>query len=60
MDFYEGLEVIYDDHYGTINFVGDAYITLKVVSGKHKSKDVLLLVYKTDWGKIKLRKESEK
>jgi hypothetical protein len=51
--FSEGVTVIYDQIQGTINFICSIYLTITLTSTSS------LLVYKEDWSKIKLPKESE-
>lgn len=56
----EGLEVRYKDHIGYIRFVGDSYATVCIQEHQDKSKDVCIVVYKEDFPKLQLLKESEK
>jgi hypothetical protein len=58
--FYEGLQVKYKDHIGEIEFICEQYITICVRRLEHRSKDVCLLVYRSQWKEVQLLKESEK
>jgi hypothetical protein len=58
--FYNGLEVRYKDHEGVINFICEKYITISIEKYDHKSKDVSLLIYQSEWKQVQLMKESEK
>jgi hypothetical protein len=58
--FYQGLPVRYKDHIGVVEFLCDQYITICVRRMNHKSKDVCLLVYQSQWKEVQLLKESEK
>lgn len=60
MNFTEGLQVKYRDHYGTINFISEKYITLKIKIGDRPVNDVNILVFREYWEEIKLLKESNK
>ena len=57
----EGIEVCYESYIGEIKFVCDSYATLCVNSfPKEPRRDVCMLIYRQDFDKIKLLKESEK
>jgi hypothetical protein len=58
--FYQGLEVRYKDHVGVVDFICDQYITVCVRRLEHRSKDVCLLVYQSQWKDVKLAKQSDK
>ena len=57
----EGIEVIYESYVGEIRFVCDSYVTLCINSfPKERRRDVCMLIYRHDFDKIKLLKESTK
>ena len=58
--FYSGLEVKYKGQIGFVDFVCEKYITICVNQLEHRSKDVCLLVYPSQWKEVQLLKESEK
>ena len=58
--FSEGIEAIYNNHSGYIKFVCDDYVTLCIHTNPNPMKDVCLVIYKNNWEKIKLLKESTK
>lgn len=58
--FYLGLEVIYKDYVGFVNFICDQYITICLRQLDHRSKNVCMLVYQPQWKDIKLLEESDK
>lgn len=58
--FCEGLSVKYKDFYGKIGFVSDSYVTVCIHQGEHRVNDVCILVFRDEWEKIHLIKESEK
>jgi len=58
--FAKGIEVYYRGMYGIVDFVCETYITVCVRKLDHKSKDVCLLVYPSQFCKVTLAKESEK
>jgi hypothetical protein len=58
--FAEGIEVYYRGMYGKVYFVCEKYITICVRKMEHKSKDVCLLVYPSQYDEIILAKESTK
>jgi hypothetical protein len=58
--FYQGLNVKYKDHVGFVNFVCEKYITICINQLGHRSRDVCLLVYPSQWKDVQLLKESEK
>jgi hypothetical protein len=61
MTFSEGLEVQYKDFIGTIRFVCNSYVTLCISQfPKQKRRDVCILIYPSEFDKIKLLKESTK
>lgn len=59
--FSEGLHVSYLEHYGYIRFISDRYLTIciKEFPGE-RNRNVCLLVFRDNYSKIKLIKESEK
>lgn len=61
MIFTEGLEAIYDEYVGVIRFVGQSYITLCIKNfPNEKVRNVCMLIYRDQFNKVKLFKESEK
>jgi hypothetical protein len=61
MTFSEGLEVQYKDFIGTIRFVCNSYVTLCISKfPEEKRRDVCILIFPSEFGKIKLLKESTK
>ena len=58
--FAKGIEVYYRGTHGVVEFVCEKYITVCVRRMEHKSKDVCLLVYPSQYGEITLVKESDK
>lgn len=61
MTFSEGLEVQYKDFIGTIRFVCNSYVTLCINQfPEEKRRDVCILIYPSEFDKIKLLKESTK
>jgi hypothetical protein len=51
----------YDGYEGTIRFVCNHYISFCIHQDlNHKSRDVCILIYRKDYSKLKLSKESEK
>jgi hypothetical protein len=58
--FYSGLEVKYKNNVGFVDFVCEKYITICVNQLEHRSKDVCLLVYPSQWKDVQLMKESNK
>lgn len=61
MTFAEGLIVQYENYIGTIKFVCNSYVTLCVNSfPNEKQRDVCMLIYRGNFNKIKLLKESSK
>jgi hypothetical protein len=59
--FKEGIEATYNGYEGTIRFICDQYISFCIHENpKQKVKDVCILIYKENFNKIKLIKESEK
>ena len=58
--FYSGLEVKYKENVGFIDFVCEKYITICIDQLGHRSKDVCLLVYPSQWKEVQLLKQSEK
>lgn len=59
MVFSENLDVIYRGMYGTIDFVCDQYVVVKVVSEKSRSAP-RLLVYRENYKDIEILKASTK
>lgn len=60
MIFVEGLEVEYKGQIGIIRFICDQYLTICVKKFSEKNRDVCLLVYRDQYHKISLLKESIK
>lgn len=61
MTLTEGIDVVYENYVGRIRFVCESYVTLCVNSFSNEPRrDVCMLVYRRDFQKIKLLKESEK
>lgn len=61
MIFTEGLEVIYKGHVGFIKVVTDEYVTFCIRNFPDEpSRDVCILIFESQFSKIKLMKESEK
>lgn len=58
--FAKGIEVYYRGMHGVVSFVCEKYITVCIRKMEHKSKDVCLLVYPSQYGEITLVKESGK
>ena len=58
--FYSGLNVKYKDHIGVVDFVCEKYITICIDKLEHRSKDVCLLVYPSQWKDVELLKQSGK
>ena len=58
--FYSGLGVKYKDNVGFVDFICEKYITVCICRMDHKSRDVCLLVYPSQYGEITLAKESNK
>ena len=61
MIFAEGLLVEYENYIGEIRFVCNTYVTLCVNSFPgEKRRDVCMLIYRKNFEKLKLLKESSK
>jgi hypothetical protein len=61
MTFTEGLEVQYKDHIGKVRFICETYITICINSfPEERRRDVCIVVYRSNFDKIKLLKESTK
>jgi hypothetical protein len=61
MIFSEGLTVEYKNYIGQIRFVCNSYLTLCINAfPNEKRRDVCMLIYRDDFHKIKLLKESTK
>lgn len=58
--FYSGLNVKYREQVGVVDFVCEKYITICIKTFEHKSKNVCLLVYPSQWKEVQLLKQSEK
>jgi hypothetical protein len=58
--FCEGLDVEYKNFSGKVRFITDAYLTICVEIGETKLNDVCVVVYRSDWKKIRISKESGK
>jgi hypothetical protein len=61
MIYYEGLKIEYDGYKGIVKYIGNHYITMCLKTfPNEKVRDVCMLIYKKDFNKIKLFKESQK
>jgi hypothetical protein len=61
MIFVEGLPAIYENQLGTIQFVGNTYITFCIKNfPEERTRNVCILIYSKDYHKVKLLKESTK
>jgi hypothetical protein len=61
MIFSEGLTVQYENYIGQVRFVCNSYLTLCINTfPNEKRRDVCMLIYRDDFHKIKLLKESTK
>jgi len=49
MLFFEGESVKYKHIVGSIAFIGDEHISILVSKSEHRSKDVRVVVYKSDY-----------
>jgi len=59
--FSEGIYATYGPHRGVIKFVCEEYVTLCVKSfPEERNRDVCIIVYRNNYNKIQLLKESEK
>ena len=58
--FYQGLEVKYKGQIGKVDFMCDKYITICVRRLDHRSRDVCMLVYPSQWKDVELLKQSDK
>jgi hypothetical protein len=59
--FAKGTKASYNDHVGVIEFICDTYVTLCICTfPNEKSRNVCILIYRSDFDKIRLTKESEK
>jgi hypothetical protein len=58
--FAEGLDVKYKEFVGKIRFISEKYLTICICELKQRERNVCILVYKNEWDKITLLKESEK
>lgn len=54
MVFSEGLSVSYKNINGVIDFVSDTSISILVVKGEHRSKDVKIVVYKSEFRNVNI------
>ena len=43
--FYEGLDVYYQEHFGIIRFVCSDYVTVCIKSGKERLNDICIIVF---------------
>jgi|LauGreDrversion4_2_1035121.scaffolds.fasta_scaffold04348_19 hypothetical protein len=55
-----GIDVIYKNQIGTINFVHDHYITICIRQFKERSRNVCIVVHRENYKQIQLLKESQK
>jgi hypothetical protein len=58
--FAEGIVIQYEHWIGEVRFICDEYISVCISVGNDRSHDTCLLVYRNDWSKVKLIKESGK
>jgi hypothetical protein len=58
--FYQGLDVKYKGQIGVVDFMCDRYITICVRRLDHRSRDVCMLVYPSQWKDVELLKQSDK
>jgi hypothetical protein len=58
--FATGVVVEYNDYQGIIKFCCDSYVTICIKEHQERVKDVCILVYSSNWNKIRLLKESQK
>lgn len=57
MVFTKGLTVNYKSVTGVIDFITEKSISILICKGKHKSQDVKIVVYASDFNKIELLSE---
>jgi hypothetical protein len=60
MQFAEGTLVKYKQHIGTIAFVDDGCLTICIARNEHKSTEVRIVVYRSEFKDIELFKQSQK
>ena len=58
--FYEGLDVYYQERFGTVRFVCADYVTVCIKAGKERLNDICIIVYPHQYEDIKLAKQSQK
>lgn len=56
----EGLSVRYKHFTGRIQFISEKYLTLCINQFEQRERDVCILIYRSDWEKIILLKQSDK
>jgi len=57
MVFVKGLTVNYNSITGVIDFITEKSISILIRKGKHRSQDVKVVVYASDFSKIELLDE---
>jgi hypothetical protein len=55
-----GIDVIYKNHIGKINFVDDHYLTICICEFEERSRNVCIVVHRENYKEIQLLKESQK
>ena len=58
--FAKGIEVYYRGMHGVVDFICEKYITVCICRLEHRSKDVCILVYPSQFDDVTLIKESTK
>lgn len=54
MIFEKGMEVSYKEHSGSISFICENYISILVRKGDHRSQDVNVLIFRSDFSDVVL------
>ena len=55
-----GIDVIYKNHIGKINFVDDCYVTICIREFEERNRNVCIVVHRENYKEIQLLKESQK
>lgn len=55
-----GIDVVYKNHIGKINFVDDHYVTICIREFKQRSRNVCIVVHRENYKQIELLKQSQK
>jgi len=55
-----GIDVIYKNHIGKINFVDDRYLTICIREFEERNRNVCIVVHRENYKEIQLLKESQK